>query len=115
MPNGAENLNLDLQLDPKNLFREESFTDMKKGSIRKLTPVNSDGSDDDSRSPVFIGSTTLMSPKGPLPVQCPIQAKTLQEAMEKFPEALQAAVKNMVEAAQKAQREESSRIVIPGQ
>jgi hypothetical protein len=115
MQNGPMDMNLDLKLDEKNLYREESFTDMKKGSIRKLTPANTDGTDDDSRIPMFIGSTTLMSPKGPLPIQCQIQAKTLQEAIGKFPAALEEAVKNMVEAAQKAQREDASRIIVPGQ
>lgn len=115
MQNDPGELDLDLKLDTTNLFREESFTDMKKGSIRKLTPVNPDGTDDNGRSSIFIGSTTLMSPKGPVPIQCPLQAQTLQEAMEKFPDALKAAVKNMVKQAQKAQQKDASRIIVPGQ
>jgi len=114
MENNFQDFRTDLALDQKNLYREESFTDMKRGTVRMLMPVHPDGRTDESRMPLFVASTTLMSPKGPLPIQCPVQAKTLSEAVEKFPDALATAVENMFEQAKRAQREESSRIIIPG-
>ncbi len=55
-------MEIDLKLDGNNLYREESFTDLKVGAIRKLTPVTTDGSLDISRHPIFMAHTQLMSP-----------------------------------------------------
>ena len=104
----------EIQVDSENLYREESFSDLKVASIRRLTPVRSDGSDDPDRPTLFIGETTLMSQRGPLPVQAPIDATSLTEAFEKFPEAVNAAVEQLVEQAKEIQRQEASRIVVPG-
>ncbi len=108
---------IDLQLDRNNLYREDSFTDLQVGEIRRLTPVQTDGSDDPGRSPVFIGQTQIMTPQGPLPVQGPIEAATLAEAIGKFPVAMKAAVSQMVEEVRRMQqqeRQQESRIVVPG-
>ena len=43
------------------------------------------------------------------------EAASLNEAMDKFPEAIAAAVERMIEEAREAQREEASRIIVPGQ
>lgn len=108
-------MEIDLKLDGNNLYREESFTDMKTGAIRRLTPVTSDGSDDGSRPAIFIAQTQLMSPEGALPVSAMVEAKTLAEAVQMFPEAVGKEVDRIVEIAQKAKQEESSRIIVPGQ
>ena len=105
----------EIQVDKSNLYREETYSDLKVASIRRLTPVREDGSEDPERDTLFIGETTLMSQRGPLPVQAPIEAKTLAEAFEKFPEAVNAAVDNLIEQAKEIQRQEASRIVVPGQ
>jgi len=105
----------EIQVDKNNLYREETYSDLKVASIRRLTPVREDGSDDPERDTIFIGETTLMSQRGPLPVQAPIEAATLAEAFEKFPEAVNAAVENLIEQAKEMQRQEASRIVVPGQ
>ena len=94
----------EIQVDSENLYREESFSDLKVASIRRLTPVRSDGSDDPERPTIFIGETTLMSQRGPLPVQAPIEATSLSEAFEKFPEAINAAVEQLIEQAKELQR-----------
>lgn len=104
---------INASVDTNNLYREESFTDLKVASIRRLTPVKTDGSPDNSREPIFMGQTQVMSSMGPLPVQCKMEAKTLEEAMQKFPEALEQAVQQMVEEAKEMRRQESSRIVVP--
>ena len=105
----------DVKVDKSNLYKEESFTDLKVATIRRLSPIREDGSPDDSRPVLFTGETTLMSDRGPLPIQAPIEAKDLNEAMDKFPEAVQGAVERLVEQAREMQRQQMSRIVVPGQ
>ena len=108
-------MDIDLKLDENNLYKEESFTDLKTGAVRRLTPVKEDGSKDESREPIFMAQTQLMSPNGPLPVSCMIEAATLPEAAKKFPDVVKKEVERIIELAQKAQQEESSRIIVPGQ
>ncbi len=103
----------DIRLDTGSLYREESFTDLKVGSIRRLVPVTTDGSPDPTRPVRFVGQTQLMSQLGPLPVQCNIEAATLAEAIERFPQAIKLAVDELVSEAREMQRREMSRIVAP--
>jgi hypothetical protein len=105
----------EIQVDTANLYREEIFTDLRVASIRKLVPVLPDGSPDSSRQPVFTGQTTLMTQAGPVPVTCPIEATTLEEATAKFPEAVRLGVERLMEEVREVQRREASRIVVPGQ
>jgi hypothetical protein len=115
-------LGIDLAMDSESLYVEESFTDMKVGTIRRLTPVLSDGSPDENRQPMFLGHTQLMSPNGPVPVSCEIKAESLPQAMERFPQAITREVERIVEEAQKAQQTQQqqpqgrtdSGIIIPG-
>ncbi len=109
------NLVAEMQPDIENLYREESFTDLKIAQIRRLTPVKSDGSDDSSRPTMFIGETSIMSSRGPLPIHAPIEATDLNDAFAKFPEAINVAVERMIEEAKEMQRQEANRIVVPGQ
>ena len=111
----------DFKVDRSNLYREESFTDLKVGSIRRLTPVKPDGSEDKSRKTIFVGQTNIVTPQGPLPIQGVIQAKELQQAIKKFPEAMEAAMDRLIEEAKKYQKEKQtqiekpeSRIIVPG-
>ena len=67
----------DLSVDKSNLYREESLTDLKVASLRRLTPIKVDGSDDPDRPTLYIGETQLMSQRGPLPIQAPIEASSL--------------------------------------
>lgn len=105
----------DLRFDRDNLYQEEVFTDLRVGSIRRLTPLNPDGSRDMGRKQVFMGQAQLLSPAGPLPIQCAIDATSLDEAMEKFPQAVDAAVEQLVKEAEEIRRHEASKIVVPGQ
>jgi hypothetical protein len=105
---------LDFQIDTNNLYVEEGFTDLKVASIRRLTPVQADGAPDTSRTPMFIGTTQLLTPEGPLPIQAPLMANNLKEALEIFPEAMKNAVKEMMAEAQRIKREEASKIIVPG-
>ena len=105
----------EITLDREGLYREETYTDLKAGSIQVLTPVKEDGSVDEARTSLFMGEAHLMSPSGPLPVRCEIDAKTLTEALDKFPEAVNIAVDRMIEQARELQRQEAGRIITPGE
>lgn len=104
----------DYQFDRKNMCREESFTDMRMGSIRRLIPVKPDGSPDKKRNPSFVGQTTLFSPNGPIPIQAMIPAKNLEQAIKLFPEAIKKAVERLMAEAKKIKQKEESRIIVPG-
>ena len=109
----------DFTVDKANLYREEGFTDLKVASVRKLIPVNSDGTDDKNRTAIYIGSTQLMSDYGPLPIQAALPANNFQEALAAFPAAMQQAMATTIEKLQKMQEQEQakkdSRIIVPGQ
>jgi hypothetical protein len=104
----------EIRVDPQNLYREEVYTDLRVATIRRLVPVKADGSTDTARQELYSGQTNLMSQAGPLPVECPIDASNLEEAMAKFPEAIKEAVERLVEEAKEMRRREASRIVVPG-
>ena len=97
------------------LYREEVFTDLRLATIRKLTPVKSDGSDDSEREPIFIGETQLVSSLGPLPLSARLEVSSLTEAAAAFPEAIQSAAQKMVDDINELRRREASKIVVPGQ
>ena len=111
----------ELKIDRGNLFKEETYTDLKVGIIKCMKPVKADGSVDKTRKSVFVGQTSLMTPNGPLPIQAVIQAKELQQAIKKFPEAMQASMERLAEEAKKYQEQQEaqiekpdSRIIVPG-
>ena len=103
----------ELTVDTENLHREEVFTDLRAASIRRLTPVKADGSTDSGRDVVYIGETNIMTQMGPLPVQFPIEAKSLDDAFNQVAEGVKGAVERLNERAKELVREESSRIVVP--
>lgn len=105
---------MDIAMDRDNLYREESYTDLKTGSIRRLIPVKADGSPDPSRKALYSGHTQILSQMGPVPVSSVIEAENLEEALARFPDAVQAAVEQMIEEAKELQRREAGRIVVPG-
>ncbi len=103
----------DLAMDSSNLYKEETITDRKVGTIRTLIPVKSDGSADDSREVEFVGETQIMTPMGALPINFQIEAKTLDEAVEKYGDAGKEAVEKAVKELQQMRREAASSIVLP--
>ncbi|MDY0004745.1 MAG: hypothetical protein RBU30_25840 [Polyangia bacterium] len=105
----------DIAMDKANLYREEVITDLRVGSIQVFTPVKTDGSPDPARKPLFSGEAQIMGPSGPLPIRTKIEAASLDEALEKFPAAIDQAVKEVVEQIRELQRQEMSRIVTPGE
>ncbi len=103
----------EITVDIDNLYREEIFTDKRAASVRRMTPIKVDGTDDADRPVLFIGDTTLVTQVGPLPVQFQIEADTLEEAFNSFPEGVNQAIERLNERAKEMAREEASRIVVP--
>lgn len=103
----------EIKLDSTQLYREETFTDRKAGTLRRLTPVKADGSDDPSRDVLFSGQTQLLTPMGVLPLAFELDATTIDDACAKFPEAVKIAIEQAIEEAREMRREQASRIVVP--
>ncbi|HCF59155.1 MAG TPA: cytoplasmic protein [Myxococcales bacterium] len=103
-----------VEIDVANLHREETFTDMKVGTLRRLVPVLPDGNPDPKRPTLFFGQTHVMTRAGVVPVEFAIEAASLQEAADKFPAAMQKALDEMLAEVQAMQRERASGLIIPG-
>lgn len=103
----------DIQVDRNGLYREEVFTDRKAGTLRKLVPVTPDGAPDATRAVVWSGQTQLLTPGGVLPLNFDIDATSLDQALERFPAAVHAALEAAIEEAREYRREAASRIVVP--
>jgi hypothetical protein len=109
----AQNDLPDVDLDPQSLYREDVFTDRRAGSIRRLTPVTADGTLDSSRPVLYSGQTQLLTPAGVLPLGFEIEAQTLAEAVQKFPEGVKIALGQAIDEAREMRREAASRILVP--
>ena len=103
----------DMKMDTSNLFREETVTDRKVGTIRILTPITPDGTPDGSRQRIHIGETQIMTQMGALPLAFPLECETLAEAVEKFAEGAQASVEKAMRELQQMRQEQASNIVMP--
>jgi hypothetical protein len=111
----AEQNGKEIQMDAANLYREENFTDLRAGTLRKLVPVRADGTEDPARPAIFSAATQVMTPGGVLPLSGEIEgAKTLAEAVAGFPAAIQQALADLREEMEAMQRERASQIVVPG-
>jgi hypothetical protein len=109
----AQNDLPEIELDAKGLYREDVFTDRRAGSIRRLTPITADGAPDATRPVLFSGQTQLLTPAGVLPLGFEIEARTLEEALKKFPEGVKVALEQAIDEARELRREAASRIVVP--
>jgi len=100
-------------MDPTQIYREETFTDRRVGTIRRLTPVAADGSTDTVRAVLFVGQAQVMTPMGAVPISFELEATTLDAAIAKFGEAAEQAVQQTVRELQELRREQASGLVIP--
>jgi hypothetical protein len=87
-------------MDPNALFREENYTDQKMGAIRKLTPVDANGDEDQSRDVLFFGSA---------------QGPTIGAAATDFAAKAAIAVEEAAKELEQMRRDQASQIVMPGQ
>ncbi len=109
----AQNDLPEIQLDSQGLYREDVFTDRRAGSIRRLTPVTTEGAVDTGRPVLFSGQTQLLTPAGVLPLAFEIDAQTLPEALQKFSDGVKVALEQAIDEAREMRREAASRIVVP--
>lgn len=103
----------DPKMDSASLYREDVYTDRKIGTIRRLTPVKTDGSTDGARPVIYVGEAQIMTPMGALPLSFELPAQTLEEAIAKFGPATKEAVERTMQELQDLRRQASSSIVIP--
>jgi len=105
----------DISMNANELYREDIFTDNKVGTIRRMTPVKSTGEDDADRSVIYMGSTQMMTPAGPLPLNFEIDANSLDQAVNHFGEGANKALEETMTELQEMRRQQASQIVMPGQ
>lgn len=103
----------DIRVDTDNLYQETTYTDLATGTFRRLDPVKADGTPDTTRFPFFLVQTHLMTPAGPVPLDFRIDAATMKEAAEKFPEAAQKALEDMLKELEEYRRQQSN-LIVPG-
>jgi len=103
----------ELNLDPAALYLEEVFTDRRVGTIRRLTPVKSDGSPDPAKPAVYVGETQVLTPAGALPIGFEIPAASLEEAARKFGTLAKEAIERTVKELEELRRQAASSIVVP--
>jgi hypothetical protein len=103
----------ELRMDPATLYREDTYTDRRIGTIRILTPVKSDGSTDLGRPVLYVGETQLLTQAGLLPLVFEIEATSLGDAVEKFSEGAEAAIERTRREIEQLRREAASQIIVP--
>jgi hypothetical protein len=100
-------------MDSTQIYREETFTDRRVGTIRRLTPVTADGSLDGARPVIFVGQAQVMTPMGAVPISFELDSPTLDGAIAKFGDAAEQAVQQTMRELQEMRREQASSLVIP--
>lgn len=109
----GDNPGADFSMDPANLYREETFTDHRIGTVRRLTPVRADGNDDETRQVQYLGQTQMLTPLGALPLNFEIEADSLEDAVAGFAPAAQQAAQQAIEEIKEMRRDAASSIVVP--
>src|ERR1700735_5836258 len=100
-------------MDSSQVYREETYTDRRVGTIRCLTPVTPEGTADAPRPVLYVGQAQIMTPMGALPISFDLEAPTLAGAIAKFGEAAELAVQQTMRELQDMRREQASSLVIP--
>jgi hypothetical protein len=109
-----ERQNPEIKMDIDSLYREEVVTDRRVGSIRVMTPIKADGNTDTSREVVYIGQAQMLTPMGAIPLNFAIEADSLANAVDKFPDYANQALEQTAKELQELRREQASSIVVPG-
>ena len=104
---------LEIKLDAADLYREDVFTDRRVGTLRRLTPVDKHGNEDTGRATLFVGQAQLWTQMGPLPINFEVEATSMEQALEGFPEAAKVALEQTLEEAREMRRQQASQIVVP--
>jgi len=104
----------EIKMDAKELYQEDTFTDQKVGTIRRMTPVTIDGDIDASRPVMFVGHAQMMTPAGALPLTFEIHAENLAQAIEAYGDAASQSLEETMIELQEMRRQQASQIVMPG-
>jgi len=104
----------EIKMDAKELYQEDTFTDQKVGTIRRMTPVTIDGDIDASRPVMFVGHAQMMTPAGALPLTFEIHAENLAQAIEAYGDAASQSLEETMTELQEMRRQQASQIVMPG-
>jgi hypothetical protein len=104
----------DIAMDRTNLYREETFTDRRVGTLQRLTPITPSGDTDTARPVLYVGQTQVLTPAGALPLSFEVPAKSLDEAVTQFGEMAQEALARTMRRLEELRREQASSIIVPG-
>lgn len=96
----------EMQFDLANAYREENYTDLKTGTVRRLVPVTADGSDDPGRPVIYQGQAAMMSPAGQIPLHFELPVDSLSAAMAGFGPGAQAEAQRVMEELRDLQRKQ---------
>jgi hypothetical protein len=103
-----------IEMDSADLYREETFTDRRVGTIQRLTPVNADGEGDSARPVIYVGQTQVLTPGGALPLNFEITAGSLAEAISAFSAHAEEALEQTMKRLEEMRRESASSLIVPG-
>ena len=103
----------ELRMDPASLYREDTYTDRRIGTIRILTPVTRDGTTDLGRPVLYVGETQLLTTGGLLPLVFEIEATSLGDAADRFAEGAEMAIERTRREIEQMRREQASQIIVP--
>lgn len=104
----------DIAMDSANLYREETFTDRRVGTLQVLTPITKTGAPDAARPVLYVGQTQVLTPAGALPLSFEVQAKSLEDAVAQFGEHAKHALERTMRRLEELRREQASSIIVPG-
>ena len=105
--------NRQVQMESTQVYREDTFTDRRVGTIKRMSPVTAAGDADASRPVVYVGQAQIMTPMGAVPLSFEIEAESLAAAIDKFGAAAEVAVQQTMRELQEMRRESASSLVIP--
>jgi hypothetical protein len=111
----ADDLNeAEIAMDSTSLYREETFTDRRVGTLQRLTPVTAAGATDTTRPVLYVGQTQVLTPAGALPLSFEVQAQSLDDAVAQFGELAKQALARTMKRLEELRREQASSIIVPG-
>jgi hypothetical protein len=104
----------DIAMDTTGLYREETFTDRRVGTLQRLTPITATGATDAARPVLYVGQTQVLTPAGALPLSFEVPAASLEEAVANFGEGAKQALARTMRRLEEMRREQASSIIVPG-
>jgi hypothetical protein len=104
----------EITMDSAALYREETFTDRRVGTLQVLTPVTPSGATDTARPVLYVGQTQVLTPAGALPLSFEVPAASLDEAVAKFGDLAKQALARTMKRLEELRREQASSIIVPG-